>query len=234
VLVRIEWEGEAKDVSVAGEFNGWIPIPLAQEETYEDSVWAADISIEPGCYAFKFLVDGEWMTRPDDEIEEDEKGNVNAILIVEEEEESSIEEKNESEVAKGINDVTKIEDDMNILTLNKKENSVSVTDTDVEQIESHEKENLSKKDDEVVSKIDTPIKSDMAVPDFKSPKVEPKFEADKDENEKPKTRGQGMTPKVTTPIIKGKRGKNEKLHPDDVESPRRVTRNLLSKLAPKN
>merc|ERR1712039_543067 len=46
------------------------------------------------------------------------------------------------------------------------------------------------------------------------------------------------TPKGGTPLIKAsklgtpKAGKLGKLHPDEIESPRRITRNLLAKLGP--
>merc|ERR1712076_354145 len=74
------------------------------------------------------------------------------------------------------------------------------------------------------------------------PKVEPKdkemlkieaTEDHQDENTNPKSENLPKTPKVSTPIGKGKMGKGGQLHPDDVESPRRVTRNLLAKLGPK-
>ena len=80
-------------------------------------------SVTPGCYAFKFLVDGEWKTREGDELEEDEKGELNAIIIVEEEDEdeeeaveATAEEVKAAEAVKEA--VEKVEDDLDVLTLN--------------------------------------------------------------------------------------------------------------------
>ena len=32
VGVRMEWVGEAEEVAVAGEFNGWVTVPLNKEK----------------------------------------------------------------------------------------------------------------------------------------------------------------------------------------------------------
>ena len=32
VGVRMEWVGEAKEVAVSGEFNGWVTVPLIKEK----------------------------------------------------------------------------------------------------------------------------------------------------------------------------------------------------------
>merc|ERR1719414_2748035 len=92
VMVRMEWEGEGdwegRDVAVAGEFNGWIPVPLVKQVS--SSLWVADVPIEPGCYGYKFLVDGEWVTRAGDELEDDGQGGTQGLLIVEEEDDLDV------------------------------------------------------------------------------------------------------------------------------------------------
>merc|ERR1719282_1179851 len=60
VSLKMEWEGEAKEVAVGGEFNGWVPVPLACQQ---GSTWAVNLDIEPGCYAYRLLVDGVWKIR---------------------------------------------------------------------------------------------------------------------------------------------------------------------------
>jgi 1,4-alpha-glucan branching enzyme len=50
---------EAKEVFVAGTFNDWQPdsTPL---KLREDGKWATKMSLAPGHYEFKFIVDGQW------------------------------------------------------------------------------------------------------------------------------------------------------------------------------
>lgn len=50
---------EAKEVFVAGTFNEWKPdsIPLLREE---GGKWTTKLSLAPGNYEFKFIVDGQW------------------------------------------------------------------------------------------------------------------------------------------------------------------------------
>ena len=42
--------------------------------------------VAPGCFAYRFCVDGEWMLAPGAEVEEGKEGEKVSILIVEEEE----------------------------------------------------------------------------------------------------------------------------------------------------
>ena len=54
---------DAKSVTVAGTFNNWSMAsnPLA----HQGDKWAATIEAEPGRHLYKFIVDGQWMTDPD-------------------------------------------------------------------------------------------------------------------------------------------------------------------------
>ena len=118
--------GEAKEVSVAGEFNGWVTVPLDKEElSLEEAqllvpqassppatLWTVLLQMEPGCYTVKFLVDGEGKTR-------EEKGELNAIIVAEEdedEEEATLEEVKAVEAVKEA--VERVEEDLDVLTLN--------------------------------------------------------------------------------------------------------------------
>lgn len=61
--VSFEWpETGAFIVSVAGDFNNWDPQahPLRRGK---DGIWRVAVSMKPGRYEYKFVVDGEW--RPD-------------------------------------------------------------------------------------------------------------------------------------------------------------------------
>ena len=72
---------DAKSVAVSGTFNDWSPtgIPLARE----DEQWVASIDIPAGAYAYKFIVDGVWITDPGNpETVLDSAGNRNSIGVI--------------------------------------------------------------------------------------------------------------------------------------------------------
>ena len=53
----------AESVSVAGSFNNWDPTstPLHREER---GVWSLAMSMKPGSYEYRFVVDGNWQEDP--------------------------------------------------------------------------------------------------------------------------------------------------------------------------
>merc|ERR1719234_1147898 len=86
VSIKMTWEGVAKEVAVGGEFNGWAPVPLFCQEgpfCQQGETWAVHLDVEPGCYTYRFLVDGSW------KVKEGEEANV---LIVEEEDDEEVDE----------------------------------------------------------------------------------------------------------------------------------------------
>merc|ERR1711955_176869 len=89
VLVRIQYSspGYHSTVSVVGGFSAaggkdWTPAPLYYSSGSNE--WITVLDLLPGCYAYK-LVDGIWTLVPGAETEIDTDGNVNSLLIVEEE-----------------------------------------------------------------------------------------------------------------------------------------------------
>lgn len=52
----------ATRVQIAGDFSGWIPVPLFQRTS--DGVWQIVVSILSGHYRYKFIVDGDWQMDP--------------------------------------------------------------------------------------------------------------------------------------------------------------------------
>lgn len=54
---------EAKQVLVCGEFNGWQPeaAPLTRRA---DGTWETSLTLRPGRYQYKFVVDGNWIHDP--------------------------------------------------------------------------------------------------------------------------------------------------------------------------
>ncbi len=74
---------DASEVSVAGSFNEWDPEadPLTKGD---NGIWRATLELEPGTYEYKFVVDGEWVTDPENpETVPDPYGGENSVLTVE-------------------------------------------------------------------------------------------------------------------------------------------------------
>lgn len=71
---------------MAGEFNNWQPGDLSKQS---DGSWVVKLSLVPGKYMYKFVVDGEWLVNQDMPTVSDEKDNKNNLLEVEDGENSS-------------------------------------------------------------------------------------------------------------------------------------------------
>lgn len=54
---------EASKVSVAGNFNGWNPGSIVAKKDRK-GVWSTKVSLPPGTYEYKFVVDGSWVLDP--------------------------------------------------------------------------------------------------------------------------------------------------------------------------
>lgn len=53
----------ATSVELMGEWNGWKAISMTKGD---DGTWTAKVTLSPGTYGYKFLVDGkDWMFDPD-------------------------------------------------------------------------------------------------------------------------------------------------------------------------
>lgn len=53
----------AKKVSLAGNFNNWDSGALSAKKDTK-GVWSVKVSLKPGRYEYKFVVDGAWITDP--------------------------------------------------------------------------------------------------------------------------------------------------------------------------
>ena len=51
-----------KTVAVAGDFNGWKPQAMRKGKTGE---FVAVVDANSGAHEYKFIVDGDWLTDPD-------------------------------------------------------------------------------------------------------------------------------------------------------------------------
>jgi len=273
VSIKMTWEGVAKEVAVGGEFNGWAPVPLFCQEgpfCQQGETWAVHLDVEPGCYTYRFLVDGSWKVKEGEEVEEDEKGEKANVLIVEEEDEEEEVEQQGTEEKEIIEEAVKqevatIQDTLDTLTL---ENKQEIIDNQPEETKPSEilKEDTSKEEkveekiekkaeEEVKKKVEEEV--EKKAEEKVERKVDLKAEIKETRSRKGKLTDKENTPKIPkesvlakegtpkngTPVIKAsklgtpklgtpKTGKLGKLHPDDIESPRRITRNLLAKLGP--
>jgi len=82
--VRIEFHHDsAQAVSVAGTFNDWRPNALAMI-AIGDGSWVKELSLTPGRYEYRFVVDGEWVNDPNAEQVRNTYGGFNSVLVVEE------------------------------------------------------------------------------------------------------------------------------------------------------
>jgi 1,4-alpha-glucan branching enzyme len=73
---------KAKEVILMGDFNGWNAKahPMKKDE---NGVWKKIVMLTPGRYEYKFLVDGQWQTDPEnDQVCFNRFGTRNNILIV--------------------------------------------------------------------------------------------------------------------------------------------------------
>jgi 1,4-alpha-glucan branching enzyme len=54
---------EAKEVYLAGEFNRWDTHANTMERD-KDGIWRTTLSLKPGRYEYRLLVDGNWENAP--------------------------------------------------------------------------------------------------------------------------------------------------------------------------
>ncbi|MFC1809580.1 AAA family ATPase [Candidatus Omnitrophota bacterium] len=71
---------QANCVEVAGDFSGWISLPMRKDKK-DAGIWKLDVSLTPGVYEYKFIVDGEWIADPGNaDTVDDTYGGVNSLL----------------------------------------------------------------------------------------------------------------------------------------------------------
>ena len=77
-------KSEAKEVYVAGSFNGWVPQKSPLSPT-GNGHWVGNLTIGPGRYEYLFVVDGQWLTDPNArETVDNPFGGKNSVLVVSE------------------------------------------------------------------------------------------------------------------------------------------------------
>ena len=72
----------AKHVLLAGDFNNWSPMATPMYSSGPNQ-WTARLPLQPGRYRYRLLVDGKWMTDPNNKyVESNEFGELNNIVEV--------------------------------------------------------------------------------------------------------------------------------------------------------
>lgn len=72
---------EAQHVILSGTFNNWDETALRMERTSDG--WTSTLPLPGGKHLYKFIVDGEWVTDPKNElIETTKEGYLNSVLFV--------------------------------------------------------------------------------------------------------------------------------------------------------
>lgn len=57
----------ATSVALSGDFNNWDSKGLALKKK-RDGSWSIELSLKPGRYEYKFIVDGEWKLDPENKL----------------------------------------------------------------------------------------------------------------------------------------------------------------------
>ncbi|MEJ2364508.1 MAG: AAA family ATPase [Deltaproteobacteria bacterium] len=80
ILFKLE-APEGSVVQLAGDFNEWVPESLDLTEFQGRPLWHKSISLKPGSYEYKYLIDGRWIADPtNDSTVEDSYGGVNSLI----------------------------------------------------------------------------------------------------------------------------------------------------------
>ncbi len=73
----------AKKVLIAGDFNNWSPMSTPMSTNGKPGVWVTKLPLFPGRYRYRFVVDGKWMTDPNNTyVETNQFGELNNVIEV--------------------------------------------------------------------------------------------------------------------------------------------------------
>jgi chromosome partitioning protein len=76
----------AGEVHIAGDFNGWVPdkgVRSLIESEGQTRVWTKVLRLNPGTYQYRYVVDGEWCSDPDNpQSVPGPAGATNSVLVV--------------------------------------------------------------------------------------------------------------------------------------------------------
>jgi 1,4-alpha-glucan branching enzyme len=82
VMFSVKFD-QAKKVALAGEFNGWSPLGTPMQVNGKPGVFTAKLPLPRGRYRYRIIVDGQWMTDPNNKyVETNEYGELNNVVEV--------------------------------------------------------------------------------------------------------------------------------------------------------
>lgn len=70
--IRFTYSGSAGSVQLAGSFNSWTGEPMDREA---DGTWSKVVRLGSGAHEYKFVVDGQWISDPDNPVTLGDYGN---------------------------------------------------------------------------------------------------------------------------------------------------------------
>jgi 1,4-alpha-glucan branching enzyme len=71
---------DATSVELMCENNGWKAVPMTKGE---EGIWSTKVTLSPGTYAYKFLVNGkDWVFDPDNSAKKSVDGNENSAVEI--------------------------------------------------------------------------------------------------------------------------------------------------------
>jgi chromosome partitioning protein len=74
---------EARKVLIAGDFNNWSPMSTPMLTNGTPGVWTSKLPLPPGRYRYRFVVDGKWVTDPNNKyVETNQFGELNNVVEV--------------------------------------------------------------------------------------------------------------------------------------------------------
>ena len=82
ILFSLEAPEDAT-VKIAGDFNNWVPEALYRNRLHGKTLWHKAISLKPGAYAYKYVVNGNWISDPtNSNTVDDHQGGKNSLIQV--------------------------------------------------------------------------------------------------------------------------------------------------------
>lgn len=78
--VQFQVKAPGKKAQLVGCFTSWKPVNMTQQK---NGSFAVSVSLAPGTYEYKFLVDGQWVADPDHTARKPNSfGTENSVAIV--------------------------------------------------------------------------------------------------------------------------------------------------------
>ncbi len=70
-------------IFLAGSFNDWEQELLAMVYDENSNTYTAEVTLPCGCYEYKFVVNGEWITDPDNQnFSANDFGTLNSVISI--------------------------------------------------------------------------------------------------------------------------------------------------------